>query len=177
MATLPYMQFQVAEYIADTTHLTTEEHGAYLLLLMNCWQREKPIPKNRLASVCRLSNECWTHVEQVLNEFFILNEDGSWWHKRVEKDIQKIKYRKKIKNNNVQLNKTKNQHAYQAYLKTDVWQILRKQRLVVDNNKCVICGKEAKHVHHKRYKQWGSETVDDLVSLCINCHKKIHIDK
>jgi uncharacterized protein YdaU (DUF1376 family) len=39
MAALPYMQFHIAEYLADTSHLTTEEHGAYLLLIFNYWQR------------------------------------------------------------------------------------------------------------------------------------------
>ena len=86
MAALPYMQLYVADYLADTMHLTTEEHGAYLLLIFNYWQTGKPIPVSRLARITRLSNERWTVVERSLNEFF--NErSGEWVHDRIERDL------------------------------------------------------------------------------------------
>ena len=70
---------------------------------------------------------------------------------------------------------TSTQKAYQDYLQTDIWRTIRAQRLAVDNNQCVLCGEEASHVHHRRYpKEWGKETVNDLVSLCSGCHKKHH---
>ena len=70
MAALPFMQLYVAEYLADTAHLSTEEHGAYLLLIFNYWQRGKPLPANpeRLARIARLSNDRWTDVERTLNQ-------------------------------------------------------------------------------------------------------------
>ncbi|WP_438379104.1 DUF1376 domain-containing protein, partial [Escherichia coli] len=55
MAALPYMQLYIADYLADTMHLSAEEHGAYLLLMFNYWQTGKPIPKNRLAKIARLN--------------------------------------------------------------------------------------------------------------------------
>lgn len=89
MAALPYMQLYVADYLADTMHLTTEEHGAYLLLIFNYWQTGKPIPKTRLARIARLSSERWTDVERSLNEFF--NDDGTEWvHERVERDLEMV---------------------------------------------------------------------------------------
>jgi uncharacterized phage protein (TIGR02220 family) len=89
MAALPYIQLYVADYLADTAHLTTEEHGAYLLLIFNYWQTGKPIPKNRLARIARLSNDRWTDVEQTLNELFI--DDGETWaHKRIESDLAMV---------------------------------------------------------------------------------------
>jgi len=87
MAALPYMQFYVADYLADTMHLSAEEHGAYLLLIFNYWQTGKPIPKTRLAKIARLSNERWSDVEQSLSEFF-KDADGCWTHERIEADLQ-----------------------------------------------------------------------------------------
>jgi uncharacterized protein YdaU (DUF1376 family) len=70
-------------------HLTTEEHGAYLLLIFNYWQTGKPIPVSRLARIARLSNERWTDVERSLNEFF--NEcSGEWVHDRIERDLESV---------------------------------------------------------------------------------------
>ncbi|ARD11389.1 hypothetical protein ALQ55_01178 [Pseudomonas savastanoi pv. savastanoi] len=89
MAALPYMQLYVADYLADTMHLNTEEHGAYLLLIFNYWQTGKPIPVSRLARIARLSNERWTDVERSLNEFF--NErDNEWVHDRIERDLEAV---------------------------------------------------------------------------------------
>lgn len=89
MAALPYMQLYVADYLADTMHLTTEEHGAYLLLIFNYWQTGKPIPVSRLARIARLTNDRWTDVERTLSEFFI-ERDGEWMHERIERDLEAL---------------------------------------------------------------------------------------
>lgn len=94
MAALPYMQLYVADYLADTAHLTTEEHGAYLLLLFSYWQTGKPLRSDRLASVSRLSNERWADVEQTLKEFFHVSK-GVWTHFRVEADLEKVESKSK----------------------------------------------------------------------------------
>ena len=92
MTSLPYMQLYTSDYLADTAHLTTEEHGAYLLLLMNYWQRAKPLDNSngRLAHVARLSAERWAAVEPVLAEFFTIDGD-TWTQARIERDLDKIR--------------------------------------------------------------------------------------
>jgi hypothetical protein len=68
------------------------------------------------------------------------------------------------------------QEAYQQYLQTPTWLSLRGARLKIDGGKCFLCGKKAVDVHHRRYPgEWGTETVDDLVSLCEGCHALHHI--
>jgi len=90
MAALPYMQLYVADYLGDTYFLTTEEHGAYLLLIMTYWQSGKPIHKSNLARASRLNDERWTNVERTLNRFFEEDEDGYWIHYRIEDDLKKV---------------------------------------------------------------------------------------
>lgn len=94
MAALPYMQLYVADYLADTAHLTTEEHGAYLLLLFSYWQTGKPLRADRLASISRLTSERWTDVERTLKEFFHVSKT-EWTHFRVEADLEKVASKQK----------------------------------------------------------------------------------
>lgn len=90
MAALPYMQLYIADYLADTMHLSTEEHGAYLLLMFNYWQTGRAIPKSRLPKIARLSNDRWISVESSLKEFF--SDDGSEWkHDRIERDLEGVR--------------------------------------------------------------------------------------
>ncbi|EMV4053373.1 DUF1376 domain-containing protein [Escherichia coli] len=90
MAALPYMQLYIADYLADTMHLSAEEHGAYLLLMFNYWQTGKPIPKNRLSKIARLTNERWADVEPSLREFFCDNGE-EWVHLRIEEDLASVR--------------------------------------------------------------------------------------
>jgi len=89
MAALPYMQFYVADYLADTTHLTAEEHGAYMLLLFSYWQTGKPLRIDRLATVARIPNDRWPSVAETLSEFFHVTETH-WVQFRVEADLEAV---------------------------------------------------------------------------------------
>jgi uncharacterized protein YdaU (DUF1376 family) len=91
MAALPYMQLYVADYLADTAHLSAAEHGAYLLLIMNYWQRGKPLPAadDRLARICRMTAGEWDAVRDNVREFFT-ERDGLLYHKRVEEELAAV---------------------------------------------------------------------------------------
>lgn len=84
-----YMQLHVGDYLADTIHLTTEEHGAYLLLLFNHFQTRKPIPVERLQVITRLSDERWAVVQPTLEHMFNTN-GNTWVHERVMKDLGEL---------------------------------------------------------------------------------------
>ena len=92
MTSLPYMQLYVSDYLADTAHLTAQQHGAYMLLLMNYWQRGKALDNSneRLSHVARLSPEEWAQAKPTLEEFFVI-EGNLWTHARVEDDLEKIR--------------------------------------------------------------------------------------
>lgn len=92
MSSYPYMPLFVGDYLGDTAHLTTLEHGAYLLLIMAEWQSGKALPaaNGRLANVARLSSDEWMQVEPSLRPFF--NVDGSSWsHPRVQRELIKVR--------------------------------------------------------------------------------------
>lgn len=91
MAALPYMPLYVADYLADTAHLTALENGAYLLLIMNYWQRGKPLTSDdsRLARIARLTDVEWKSVKPALQELFIC-DDEQWSHRRIESELAKV---------------------------------------------------------------------------------------
>lgn len=67
----------VGDYLADTMHLSTQEHGAYLLLLMHSW-RNGPLPSEdrQIARIARLAVRDWARVRDAVMAFFTLTEDG-----------------------------------------------------------------------------------------------------
>lgn len=75
MSAPPYMQLYVADYLGDTRHLTTEQHGAYLLLLMTMWRAGGSLPSdpNKLARMTACTTSRWTRISPDVLAFF---EDG-----------------------------------------------------------------------------------------------------
>lgn len=81
-----WMPLNVGDYLADTGHLSTTQHGAYLLLLMHYWRkRELPEDDKQLAAIAKLPLRIWLDVKPTLQDFFY---DG-WRHKRVEAELQR----------------------------------------------------------------------------------------
>ena len=91
MAALPYMQLYVSDYLADTIHLSAEEHGAYLLILFNYWQTGAPIPEDRLSAAAKIPNGAWPGIKAKLSPYFTQDENGDWVHERVERDLAKVR--------------------------------------------------------------------------------------
>lgn len=89
------MPLYVADYLADTAYLTTEQHGAYLLMLMAYW-RNGPIPNDPrvIASITKISPDAWSIAQAVLEQFFTLH-NGMWVNKRIEQEMQTAKNKKK----------------------------------------------------------------------------------
>lgn len=79
-----WMPLYIADYLADTTHLSATEHGAYLLLIMHYWTNGGlPDDDKRLARIARLSAKEWAEAKPILQEFFV---DG-WRHSRIEQEM------------------------------------------------------------------------------------------
>ncbi len=67
-----WMPLYVGDYLADTTHLTLEQSGAYLHLLMSQWRiGYVPADPSKLAAICRVSRTHWVrHLAPAVLPFF-----------------------------------------------------------------------------------------------------------
>ena len=115
----PWFPLYPGDYLRDTMGLTTEQHGAYLLLLMAYWSNG-PLPDDDhyLANVTKLPIETWTAYRPTLSQYFQIanasqtdsnchdfatglpspchgNANRKWFNKRVEEEMSKtLKIRK-----------------------------------------------------------------------------------
>lgn len=71
------MQLYVADYLGDTRHLTTEQHGAYLLLLMTMWRADGRLPNDdrKLARIAGCTASRWAKICDDVLAFFEVDGD------------------------------------------------------------------------------------------------------
>lgn len=83
----PWMPLYVGDYLGDTAHLTTAQHGAYLLLMMHYWRKGAlPDDDRQLAAITGFTIREWRKHRGTLNAFFF---DG-WNHKRIDGELDKM---------------------------------------------------------------------------------------
>lgn len=90
MSTTPYFPFYPSDYMADTAHLSTEQHGAYMLLLMTAWARAGRLPNDpaKLARIARVSPRRWHMIADDVLEFWDAEGDEIV-SKRLEREHKK----------------------------------------------------------------------------------------
>ena len=80
------MPLYVADYLADTTSLSTTEHGAYMLLIMHYWQhRGLPGASLKMARICRMTQEEWLEISDDMAALF----EPDWTHKRIDEELER----------------------------------------------------------------------------------------
>jgi uncharacterized phage protein (TIGR02220 family) len=82
-----WMPLYIGDYLADTTRLTTEQHGAYLLLIMDYWRNGSPPDDDSiLANITKSTLAAWKKIRPAVVGFFEIVA-GRWVHSRIEKEI------------------------------------------------------------------------------------------
>jgi uncharacterized protein YdaU (DUF1376 family) len=86
MGVRPWMPLYVSDYLGDTRRLTTLQHGAYMLLIMEYWQHGGlPDDDQELADIAGLQISEWMEIRPRLAKLF---KDG-WRHKRIDEELAK----------------------------------------------------------------------------------------
>lgn len=87
----------VDAYLKDTTHLTTEAHGAYILLMMAAWVRDGcSLPNNerRLAACAKMSVKDWRVIAPDILELWTVEGD-TIFQKRLRKEWRYVQEKSK----------------------------------------------------------------------------------
>ena len=83
-----WMPLYIGDYLADTCRLTTEQHGAYLLLIMDYWRNGSPPDDDVvLANITRTTGGNWKKIRSALIGFFVI-KNGLWIHARIDREIR-----------------------------------------------------------------------------------------
>lgn len=84
-----WMPLYIGDYLADTQRLSTEQHGAYLLLIMDYWRNGAPPADDAvLAQITRLDRAAWRRHKPALQGFFT-EVGGKLAHKRIEEELSR----------------------------------------------------------------------------------------
>ncbi len=82
-----WMPLYVGDYLGDTQRLTTEQHGAYLLLILDYW-RNGPAPDDDavLQQITKLDARAWKKHRPAMQRLFQVT-GGEWRHKRIDAEL------------------------------------------------------------------------------------------
>ncbi len=88
------MPLWIGAYHADTQRLTRDQHGGYLLLIMDYWRNGPPPDDDEVLRIITKATPAeWKKLRPVLAGFFRI-VDGRWLHKRIEHELEQSKERK-----------------------------------------------------------------------------------
>lgn len=81
-----WIAFYMGDYDKDTQALSTLEHGAYFLLLKQCWVHGViPLEAAKRANIAKMSLRDWNKIAATINSFF----DDEGRNKRATREIEK----------------------------------------------------------------------------------------
>lgn len=102
MSEFPSLPLFTDAYLADTRHLSTLEHGAYLLLLMMAWRQSDcrlPNDDDTLARWAGVDARTWKRIKPRVMAFWTLAED-QWSQTRLSKEREYVSKRAEVARKN-----------------------------------------------------------------------------
>ena len=84
-----WIPIYIGDYLSDTMHLTTRQHGAYFLIIMAYWKNNGPLPANGIKTIAKLSNQEWAEDGSVVSDLFNTTIiPNRWVHKRIDREMK-----------------------------------------------------------------------------------------
>lgn len=102
MSQFPHLPLFTDAFLADTGHLSAQETGAYLLLLMVAWRSPEcrlPDDDAKLARWARLDARTWRRIKPTVMEFWSL-QSGFWMQKRLSREREFVSKRAEVARQN-----------------------------------------------------------------------------
>lgn len=111
------MPFYVADYLADTGHLSAAENGAYLLLIMHYWRTGGlPDDGEMRRRVSRMTHREWQRSSATVLGFFSI--DGK--HKRIDEVLSRANHKSSVlRDNALKSHDARRANAQQEHLPND----------------------------------------------------------
>lgn len=167
---LPFVRFYVDDYMADTAHLTTVEHGAHTLIMCAHAQAQEPVHELELPAITKLHGE-FESVRDALAELFVIS-NGYWSHEGVTGEIerQEKKRRNRLKGQAKRPTRGVKRIGRDTGKK---WRELRASVFHRDNYTCVYCNAycESPHCDHiKPLCRGGTNDKENLATACPACN-------
>lgn len=152
MSERPFMQLYVSDFIGDTLPLSTEEIGAYTLLLMAAHTNGSlPYDIDTLAGIARLGRQRFEAMWPDLRAYFF-DVDGRWVARHpIEWKRAKVR----------------------LFGRTPLSRHVRAAVLERDGERCHYCGRTSGpfHIDHVlAVANGGTDALDNLVVACKPCN-------
>ena len=126
--------------------------------------------------------DCFDTIRIVIDEMKeTLTFDDDDFRLRVIENILELlilgiqHFRKEQKTKQERIPKNEWLKKVQEYRESKEWAELSQKRFLKDGLRCVKCGSTKNLVaHHLNYYRMFHEDINDLITLCGECHKKLH---
>lgn len=84
------LPLDIGDYLRDTIHLSAQQNGAYISLIMQYFLSASPLPNDDeiLSRITKLSLSEWRKERETLCNFFVIKNEA-WWHNRLEFELNK----------------------------------------------------------------------------------------
>lgn len=100
MAEYPALPFFTDAYLSDTRHLTTLQHGAYILLLMTAWRSpdcKLPNDDKYLARIVGMDKRTWANNREAVMSFWKQDNEQKFYQGRL---LDERNYVERVRNKN-----------------------------------------------------------------------------